>query len=358
MLSPRSHVTDATPRKVWHLFATEFFGWCLEGAGHWVIERRDGITIGVTGISHPSYYPEPEMGWALYDGFEGQGYATEAASAARDWAKGRLRLTGQLHPRQQRALRRGGRTARCVHDPDAPTPADVSTAHLSRLPPLGGGMTARCLAPPPAPPPRSRLQRRLCPGAGNRAPAPARATRGDDLPLWLPLYSGPRLSRWAALSTTPTPPRGRSSPTTPVAGCSTATASGPSKDHHTRCHRLRPPRHRMGRSGAGAWLASHPEARGNGFATEAARAARDWGQTLLPGFVSYVHPTTPPRTGSPNAWARPATTRPRPPFMPRRGTDPCLAPRARRRVQHDPSHPCYTAEALYAAIPVLRPSAS
>jgi RimJ/RimL family protein N-acetyltransferase len=33
-----------------------------------------------------------------------------------------------------------------------------------------------------------------------------------------------------------------------------------------------------------------PEARGNGFATEAARAARDWGQTLLPGFVSYVHP--------------------------------------------------------------------
>jgi hypothetical protein len=52
------------------------------------------------------------MGWALYDGFEGQGYATEAAKAARDWAKGRLRLAGQLHPWQQRALRRGGRTAR------------------------------------------------------------------------------------------------------------------------------------------------------------------------------------------------------------------------------------------------------
>lgn len=33
-----------------------------------------------------------------------------------------------------------------------------------------------------------------------------------------------------------------------------------------------------------------PEARGRGFATEAARAARDWGFALLPTFVSYVHP--------------------------------------------------------------------
>ncbi|MCU4651294.1 GNAT family N-acetyltransferase [Roseibacterium sp. SDUM158016] len=90
MLSDRSHLTDRTPRKVWHLFAVEFFGWCLDGLGHWVIERRDGRPVGVAGFSHPSYYPEPEMGWALYDGFEGRGYATEAARAARDWARDRL----------------------------------------------------------------------------------------------------------------------------------------------------------------------------------------------------------------------------------------------------------------------------
>jgi RimJ/RimL family protein N-acetyltransferase len=89
MLSPRSHVTDATPRKVWHLFATEFFGWCLEGCGPLDHRTPRRHVIGVTGISHPSYYPEPEMGWALYDGFEGQGYATEAAKAARDWAQAR-----------------------------------------------------------------------------------------------------------------------------------------------------------------------------------------------------------------------------------------------------------------------------
>jgi hypothetical protein len=97
MLSPRSHVADATPRKVWHLFATEFFGWCLEGAGHWVIERRDGIVIGVTGISHPSYYPEPEMGWALYDGYEGAGLRDRGGQARPATGRAAPSLTGQLH---------------------------------------------------------------------------------------------------------------------------------------------------------------------------------------------------------------------------------------------------------------------
>ena len=33
-----------------------------------------------------------ELGWLLYDGYEGQGYATEAAAALRDWAFGTLGL--------------------------------------------------------------------------------------------------------------------------------------------------------------------------------------------------------------------------------------------------------------------------
>jgi RimJ/RimL family protein N-acetyltransferase len=33
-----------------------------------------------------------------------------------------------------------------------------------------------------------------------------------------------------------------------------------------------------------------PEHRGQGYATEAARAARNWGLRLLPTIVSYVHP--------------------------------------------------------------------
>lgn len=123
MLSERSHVTDATPRKVWHLFATEFVGWCLHGIGHWIIERRDGAAVvGVTGFSHPSYYPEPEMGWALYDGYEGRGYATEAATAARDWARGKLAsLVSYIGPAGTRSIAVAERLGASA-DPNAPLP--------------------------------------------------------------------------------------------------------------------------------------------------------------------------------------------------------------------------------------------
>jgi RimJ/RimL family protein N-acetyltransferase len=45
------------------------------------------------------------MGWALYDGYEGQGYATEAAKAARDWAQGRLAsLVSYTHASNTRSV--------------------------------------------------------------------------------------------------------------------------------------------------------------------------------------------------------------------------------------------------------------
>jgi RimJ/RimL family protein N-acetyltransferase len=31
-------------------------------------------------------FPEKELGWMLYEGFEGRGIATEAGAALRDWA--------------------------------------------------------------------------------------------------------------------------------------------------------------------------------------------------------------------------------------------------------------------------------
>ena len=36
--------------------------------------------------------PERELGWLLYEGFEGQGFATEAGAALRDWAFNTLGL--------------------------------------------------------------------------------------------------------------------------------------------------------------------------------------------------------------------------------------------------------------------------
>ncbi|WP_459062746.1 GNAT family N-acetyltransferase [Stenotrophomonas sp. PSU-St15] len=58
-----------------------------------MIERSDsGACIGQVGINHGPLFPEKELGWLLYDGHEGQGFASEAAAALRDWAFTSLQL--------------------------------------------------------------------------------------------------------------------------------------------------------------------------------------------------------------------------------------------------------------------------
>lgn len=61
--------------------------WQLRGFGRWIVaDRRSDAAIGVAGLHHPEDWPEPEIAWSLFDGAEGQGYATEAAIAARSYA--------------------------------------------------------------------------------------------------------------------------------------------------------------------------------------------------------------------------------------------------------------------------------
>ena len=48
--------------------------------------------VGQVGINHGPLFPEKELGWQVYEGYEGNGYATEAARALRDWAFGALGL--------------------------------------------------------------------------------------------------------------------------------------------------------------------------------------------------------------------------------------------------------------------------
>lgn len=67
----------------------------LAGVGHWnwhgygfftVTERESGIAAGRVGILHHIEWPQPELAWHMFDGFEGRSYAFEAACAVRDWA--------------------------------------------------------------------------------------------------------------------------------------------------------------------------------------------------------------------------------------------------------------------------------
>lgn len=75
----------ASPVEVWRTMASFLGQWALRGYGMWACEELNGTFIGSVGIFQPLDWPEPELAYSLDQPFWGQGFATEAASAARDW---------------------------------------------------------------------------------------------------------------------------------------------------------------------------------------------------------------------------------------------------------------------------------
>jgi RimJ/RimL family protein N-acetyltransferase len=96
--------------------------WQTTGFGPFAIERReDGRMLGRAGLlvwdtrdwSHTTFadgngHAQPELGWVLARAYWGNGYATEAAQAVREWAR-RERAVGRLislvHPDNVRSQR-------------------------------------------------------------------------------------------------------------------------------------------------------------------------------------------------------------------------------------------------------------
>jgi RimJ/RimL family protein N-acetyltransferase len=67
--------------------------WAKLGRGSWIVaHRNDDTPIGRVGLLEHDGWPEPELGWFLFEGFEGQGFAHEAALAARAFATETLNL--------------------------------------------------------------------------------------------------------------------------------------------------------------------------------------------------------------------------------------------------------------------------
>jgi hypothetical protein len=73
--------------------ATFLGAWALRGYGMWACEKiGDGAFVGCVGIFQPLDWPEPEIAYSLDRRFWRQGFATEAATVARDWLFGHFPL--------------------------------------------------------------------------------------------------------------------------------------------------------------------------------------------------------------------------------------------------------------------------
>ncbi|GEO83288.1 MULTISPECIES: GNAT family N-acetyltransferase [Alphaproteobacteria] len=95
MSSPRSAGLGGpfTLQQAWGMFCHDVAQWPLFGHGALMIERNDNrVCVGQVGLNHGPLFPEHEIGWMLYEGYEGNGYAAEAAALLRDWAIETLNL--------------------------------------------------------------------------------------------------------------------------------------------------------------------------------------------------------------------------------------------------------------------------
>ena len=79
--------------EAWRWFAASIGHWHIHGYGYFTIETGAGDVAGISGIWNPEGWPEPEVGWVVYAGFEGRGIAFEAASRAREWAYNNLGMS-------------------------------------------------------------------------------------------------------------------------------------------------------------------------------------------------------------------------------------------------------------------------
>lgn len=123
---------DAPQNKthLWYGFSSEIGSWELVGFGGWAIETKDGQLIGQVSITHPPHFPEREIGWILFDGFEGQGYALEAATVALHWAweQGMETLVSYIEKTNGRSIALAARLGATL-DPTAQTYDDTDLVY-------------------------------------------------------------------------------------------------------------------------------------------------------------------------------------------------------------------------------------
>ena len=76
-----------TRAEAFHMFCGLVGHWHLRGYGRWLVaDRETDAALGIVGLYFPEDWPEPEIGWSVFDAAEGRGIAHEAAEASRAYA--------------------------------------------------------------------------------------------------------------------------------------------------------------------------------------------------------------------------------------------------------------------------------
>ena len=93
------HLGGPQPRAVaWRTFLAMAGAWAMQGFAMFsVIEKASGAWVGRVGPWQPEGWPGTEVGWGIARDRCGRGYATEAATAAIDWALDALGWSEVIH---------------------------------------------------------------------------------------------------------------------------------------------------------------------------------------------------------------------------------------------------------------------
>ena len=97
--SERSHLIGGPLDRAncWRVISNGIGHWAPRGFGMWHIHHKaDDRMIGACGFIFREGWDEPELGWNVHDGYEGKGYAFEAAMAARTHGATHFDLNGIL----------------------------------------------------------------------------------------------------------------------------------------------------------------------------------------------------------------------------------------------------------------------
>ncbi len=87
-----------TREEAWRPLTMVAGSWAVRGFGQWMVEEASsGLAVGRLGPWQPEGWPDFEIGWTIFPGHQGKGYAVEGAVAAMIWSRETLGRDHVIH---------------------------------------------------------------------------------------------------------------------------------------------------------------------------------------------------------------------------------------------------------------------